>query len=204
MAQSEVPVAWIGLGGVLVGAVATALGARYTSLGSVRAATITQFDPLQSELHCFTSPFIEARIQLMPVLGGQTPADRWIGIASTLPRAAPRWCSMASDPLALFEKPVLVRGHAHQVDGQIRSHQARGARTLEPGAHATVRALHQELGDAADQFSRALKRLAKRGLGVVQPHHRGLIPGLACRPLLREGSEPAHRAPEDVRRVVRS
>lgn len=74
---------------------------------------------------------------------------------------------MASDPLALFEKPVIVRSHAHQVDGQIRSHQARGAHTLDPDAHASVRALHKELGDAVDQFSRALKRLAKRGLGVV-------------------------------------
>ncbi|MET8955326.1 hypothetical protein ACWEO4_30570 [Streptomyces sp. NPDC004393] len=124
MAQSDVPMAWIGLGGVLAGAVAAALGARYASLGGIKAAAVPQPDPLQAELRAFTTPFIEARIQLMPALGGQTPPDEWARIAPTLPRTAPK----CADPLALYEMPVTVRGNAHRVDGQIRSHQARRMR----------------------------------------------------------------------------
>ncbi|MER6085392.1 hypothetical protein [Streptomyces sp. NPDC001833] len=167
MAQSDVPVAWIGLGGVVLGAVATALGARYTSMSGIKAATVPQLDPLQSELLTFTAPFVEARIQLMPALDGLTPANEWVRIAPTLPRSAPKWCSMAADPLALYEMPGIVRSKAHRVDGAIRSHQARSAAALDPAAHSAVRLLHRELGDLVNEFSRALKRLAKRGMGVM-------------------------------------
>ncbi|MER6267495.1 hypothetical protein [Streptomyces sp900105755] len=51
--------------------------------------------------------------------------------------------------------------------GAIRSHQARGAAALDPVAHSAVRHLHRELGDLVNEFSRALKRLVKRGMGVM-------------------------------------
>jgi hypothetical protein len=167
VAQSEIPVAWIGLGGMVIGAVATAVGARYTTLGGVKAATIDQLVPLQTELHSFTSPFVEARHRLVPLLGGLTPSDPWTRIAPSLPRHPPTWCSMTPNPLALYDRPETVRRSASQVDDHIRSHQARGARTLAPDAHISVRALYRELGDAVDDFTRALKRLARRGLGVI-------------------------------------
>ncbi|MFF5147174.1 hypothetical protein ACFY6U_46945 [Streptomyces sp. NPDC013157] len=133
----------------------------------IKAATVPQLDPLQSELLTFTAPFVEARIQLMPALDGLTPANEWARIAPTLRRSAPKWCSMAADPLALYEMPGIVRSKAHRVDGAIRSHQAGSATALDPAAHSAVRLLHRELGDLVNEFSRALSRLAKRGMGVM-------------------------------------
>lgn len=167
MEQSQIPVAWIGLGGVVVGAVATAVGARYTLLGGVKTATIEQLVPLQTELHSFTSPYVEARIRLRPILGGLIPSDPWVKIAPHLPRFPPAWCSMTPNPVALYERPEAVRSSAIKVDDQIRSHQARGNSTLASDACGLVRVLYRELGDAVDDFSRALKRLARRGLGVM-------------------------------------
>jgi hypothetical protein len=69
-------------------------------MSGIKAATVPRLDPLQSELLAFTAPFIEARIPLMPTLDGLTPAGEWTRIAPTLPRPAPKWCSMASNPLA--------------------------------------------------------------------------------------------------------
>ncbi|WPO71409.1 MULTISPECIES: hypothetical protein [unclassified Streptomyces] len=100
MAQSEIPVAWIGLGGMVIGAVATADGTPrlHLTFGGAKAPA------------CFR---------------------HWAACPPPTP------------------------------------HQARGARTLAPDAHISVRALYRELGDAVDDFSRALKRLARRGLGVI-------------------------------------
>ncbi|CAL9453455.1 hypothetical protein [Streptomyces sp. enrichment culture] len=66
MAQSEIPVALIGLGGAIAGAAATVVVGRLTGRHSVQAALVAKVDGLQDELTAFCAPFVEARVQLSP------------------------------------------------------------------------------------------------------------------------------------------
>ncbi|MFE0170948.1 hypothetical protein ACFWZ2_01415 [Streptomyces sp. NPDC059002] len=166
MAQSELQVALVGLGGVATGAVATLLAARYTSLGGVRAATIAQLDTFQSEFAKIVGPYAEARIQLDPVRDGRTP-EEWRLLAPTLPRTAPGWCSMAPNHQLLYERPVIVRRDAAWVDGAVRRHQALGAPSLDDETRDASRRLHRDIGELVNDLSNLFKRLAKRGMGVM-------------------------------------
>ncbi|WNE97840.1 hypothetical protein PS467_22150 [Streptomyces luomodiensis] len=167
MAQSEIPVALIGLGGAVAGAVATVAVGRFTGRASVKAATVAKVDTLQDELTKFCAPFVEARIQLEPALAGRTPTDPWLALAPQMSRAAPRWTSMAADPLALWELPGVVRRKAAYVDGEIRSHQSRNEQVLLNEVHLAARELYHGAKELIDTYTREFRRLAKRGMGVI-------------------------------------
>ncbi|MGW7048664.1 hypothetical protein ACWGDT_39585 [Streptomyces avermitilis] len=159
--------ALIGLGGALAGAAATAAVGRITGRASVKAATVAKVDTLQDELTKFCAPFVEARIQLLPALTGQTPSDPWLALAPQMSRAAPRWTSMVPNPLTLWEMPGVVRRKAAYVDGEIRSHQSRADQLLLMNVHTAVRELYQESRELIDTYTREFRRLAKRGMGVM-------------------------------------
>ncbi|MCX4534941.1 hypothetical protein OHA79_18920 [Streptomyces sp. NBC_00841] len=167
MAQSEIPVAWIGLGGAVAGAVATAAVGRFAGRASIKAATVAKVDTLQDGLTRFCAPFIEARIQLRPALGGHTPTEPWQAVAPGMSRSAPAWTSMAADPVELWEMPGVVRRKAAYVDAEIRSHQSRTDQLLLPAVHSAVRELYQEAKELMDTYTREFQRLVKRGLGVM-------------------------------------
>ncbi|MFG2349896.1 hypothetical protein [Streptomyces phaeochromogenes] len=124
-------------------------------------------DTLQDELTKFCAPFVEARIQLLPALTGHTPSDPWLAIAPQMSRAAPRWTSMAANPLTLWEMPGVVRRKASYVDGEIRSHQTREDQLLVFDVHMAVRELYQDAREIIDTYTREYRRLAKRGMGVM-------------------------------------
>ncbi|MEU7051496.1 hypothetical protein ACWGOK_19575 [Streptomyces eurythermus] len=167
MAQSEIPVALIGLGGAIAGAAATVVVGRLTGRHSVQAALVAKVDGLQDELTAFCAPFVEARVQLSPALTGRTPAEPWRDLAPQMSRAAPRWTSMVTDPLRLWEMPGIVRRKADYVDDEIRLHQSRSAELLLPEAQAAVRELYQDTKDLIETYTQEFKRLAKRGMGVI-------------------------------------
>ncbi|WP_158712290.1 hypothetical protein [Streptomyces sp. NRRL F-5135] len=167
MAQSEIPVALIGLGGAVAGAAATLAVGRITGRASVKAATVAKVDTLQDELTRFCAPFVDARTQLHPALNGRTPDAPWRALAPQMSRAAPRWTSMAADPLTLWDMPGVVRRKAAYVDGEIRSHQSRDDQLLVGDVHAAVRELYQEAATLITTYTREFRRLAKRGLGVM-------------------------------------
>ncbi|MGW8329348.1 hypothetical protein ACWGNF_32120 [Streptomyces sp. NPDC055808] len=167
VAQSEIPVAFIGLGGALAGAAATLAVSRISGRHTVNAAVIAKLDGLQDELTKFCSPFVEARIQLSPLLSGQVPADPWRDLAPPMSRGAPRWTSMVEEPLRLWEMPGNVRRKADYVDDEMRSHQSRGALQLVPLVHMAVRELYQETRVLIDTYTREFRLLAKRGMGVM-------------------------------------
>lgn len=167
MAQSEIPVALIGLAGVVAGAAATVTVGRITGRHTVHAALIAKVDGLQDELTTFCAPFVEARIRLFPALTGRTPVEPWQDLAPQMSRTAPRWTSMVADPLRLWEMPGTVRRKADYVDDEIRLHQSRAADLLLPSAHAAIRELYQESKELVETYTREFRRLAKRGMGVM-------------------------------------
>lgn len=167
MAQSEIPVAWIGLGGMLAGAVATAAASRFMGRASIKAATIAGVDSLQDELSRFTDPFVQAGDQLRPAVSGRTPSGEWHDIAPTLPRTAPKWCLMVDQPIKLLEMPGIIRRQAAGVDAEIVSHQAISAPRLAPHVHAAARDLHRQMRELINEFASEFKGLVKRGMGVM-------------------------------------
>lgn len=167
MAQSEIPVALIGLGGAIAGAAATATVGRLAGRHSVHAALVAKVDGLQDELTTFCAPFVEARVQLSPALTGRTPTKPWRDLAPQMSRAAPRWTSMGADPLRLWEMPGIVRRKADYVDDEMRLHQSRSAELLSPEVHTAVRELHQDTKELIQTYTHEFKRLAKRGMGVM-------------------------------------
>ncbi|MFF7328647.1 hypothetical protein [Streptomyces sp. NPDC008150] len=167
MAQSEIPVALIGLGSAVAGAAATVVVGRLAGHASVKAATVAKVDVLQNELTTFCAPFVEARVQLLPALTGRTPTEPWLALAPGMSRAAPPWTSMAVDPLTLWEMPGVVRRKAAYVDGAIRSHQSRSDQLLVTEAQVAVRELYQEAKELIHTYTREFRRLAKRGMGVL-------------------------------------